>query len=72
MLLHINGKFKMGNLKSSLICRNFFLKRHSLSIPRCTSSYEANLTVSVSVEVFIPSPNGVDATNDITKHIIIW
>ena len=41
MLLHINGKFTMGKLKSSLYLKSFVLYRPSLSISRCRSRYEA-------------------------------
>ena len=42
VLLHMNGKFTMGILK-----QGFVLNRHSISISRCTSKHEADLTISV-------------------------
>ena len=56
MLLHINGKFTMGKLKSSLLSYSFALNRPSLSISWCRSRYEAD--VSVSVVSFISSSMG--------------
>jgi len=47
MLLHINGKFTMGKLKSSLLSENFVLNHPSLSISGCMSMYQADLAVSV-------------------------
>jgi hypothetical protein len=47
MLLHINEKFTMGNLKSSLLSYSFFLNRSSLSISRCRSRHEADLAAPV-------------------------
>ena len=38
MLLHMNGKFTMGKLKSSLLSKNFVINRLSLSISRCRST----------------------------------
>jgi hypothetical protein len=55
MLLHMNGKFTMGKLKSSLLSLSFVFNRPSLSISRCRSRYEADL--SVSVVSFISSSN---------------
>jgi hypothetical protein len=46
LLLHINGKFTMGTVKSSLL--GFFLIRPSLSVSRCRSRYEADLAVDVA------------------------
>jgi hypothetical protein len=43
----MNGKFTMGKLKSSLLSYNFVLNRPSLSISRCRSRYEADVSVSV-------------------------
>jgi hypothetical protein len=37
ILLHINGKFTMGKLKSSLLSLSFALNPPSLSISRCRS-----------------------------------
>ena len=45
MLLHINRKFAMVKLKSSLLWYSFVLNRHSLPISRCRSRYEAELYV---------------------------
>jgi hypothetical protein len=45
MLLHINGKFTMETLKSSL--------NQLLSISRCRSRYEADIYVSVVVPINI-------------------
>ena len=56
MLLHINRKFTMGKLKSSLLLQSFVLNRPSLSISRCRSRYEADL--SVYVVFFISSSMG--------------
>jgi hypothetical protein len=47
LLLHINGKFTMEKLKSSLLSYSFILNHPSLSISRCRSRYEADLSVSV-------------------------
>ena len=56
ILLHINGKFTMRKLKSSLLSSNFVLNRPSLSISRCRSRYETDL--SVTVVFFISSSMG--------------
>ena len=47
MLLLVNGIFTMGKSKSSLLSYNFPLNWPSLSISRCSSSYEADIDVSV-------------------------
>jgi hypothetical protein len=47
IFLHINGKFKLGKLKSSLLSLSSVLNRHSTSISKCRSRYEADLAVSV-------------------------
>jgi len=47
MLLHINGRFIMGKLKSSLLSYSFVLNCSSKSIARCGSRYEADLSVSM-------------------------
>ena len=49
MLLLRNGKFTIGKLKSSLLSYSFVFNGPSLSISRCKSRYEADLTVSVSI-----------------------
>ena len=46
MLLHINGKFTVGILKSSILSCSFVLNRPSLLISRCSSGNEADLAVS--------------------------
>ena len=56
MLLHINGMFTMGKLKSSLYSQSFVLNRPSLSNSKCRSRYEADL--SVYVVSFISSSMG--------------
>ena len=56
MLLHINGKFTMGKLKSSLLSQSFVLNRPSMSISMYRIRYEADLYVSV--ESFISSSMG--------------
>jgi hypothetical protein len=40
MLLHINGEFAMGKLKSPLVSYSFVLNRSSLLISRCRSNIE--------------------------------
>ena len=47
VLLHINVKFTVENLKSSLVLSSIVLIRHSMSISRCWSRYEADISVSV-------------------------
>ena len=47
MLLHINGKFTMGKLKSSLLSYSLALNRSPISISRCMSMYDADLIVYV-------------------------
>ena len=47
MLLHINGNFTMGKLKSSLLSYRLVLNRLSLSTSRCRSRFAADLAVSV-------------------------
>ena len=47
MLLHINGKFTVGKLKSYCFIVESPFNRPSLSISRCRSRYEADLSVSV-------------------------
>ena len=47
MLLHINGKFTMGKLESSLLSQIIALNRPSLSISRCRSKKEEDLSVAV-------------------------
>jgi hypothetical protein len=56
MLLHIYGKFTMGKLKLSLLSESFVLIRHPLSMSRCRSRYEGDL--SVFVVSFISSSMG--------------
>jgi hypothetical protein len=68
MLLHINGKFTVGRLKSSLLSYSFVLIRSSLSISRCRSRYEADL--AVAVVSFISSSKGY-AINKIIKLRLI-
>jgi hypothetical protein len=67
MFPHIRGKFTMGKLKSSLLS-SFVLNRHSLSISRCRSRYEADL--SVSVVSFYFKRNGIDTINEITNYVV--
>jgi hypothetical protein len=43
ILLHINRKFTMGKAKYS----HFIFNMPSVSIPKCRSRYEADLTLSV-------------------------
>ena len=43
MLLHIDGKFTMGKLKSCLLSQCFALNRPSLSVFMCSLRYEADL-----------------------------
>ena len=45
--LAVIGKFTTGKLKSSLLSKSFVLNRPSLSISRCMSMYDADLSVSV-------------------------
>ena len=47
MLLHINGMFTMGKLKSSRLSYSFILNRPSRSISRYRLWYKADLTASV-------------------------
>jgi hypothetical protein len=48
MLLHeLSRKFQMGKLKSSLLWLCFVLNWASVSISRCNSGYEADLSGSV-------------------------
>jgi hypothetical protein len=47
MLLHINGKFTMGKLKSSLMSYSFVLDLLSLSMLRCRSRHKVELSVFV-------------------------
>jgi len=47
MLLHINGKFTMGKLESSLLSQIIVLNRPSLSISRCWSRKEEDLYLAV-------------------------
>ena len=69
ILLHINGKFTMGKLKVYILSYDFVLNRPSLSMSRCRSRYEAD--ISVSVVSFILGSIGIDAINKITKPRII-
>ena len=47
MFLHINGKFTIVKLKSSLLSQSLVFNRLSLSISRCKAKNEAALAVSV-------------------------
>ena len=47
MLLYLDEKYTMRKLKSSLLSQNFVFNRPSLSISRCRSRYEGDLSVSV-------------------------
>ena len=47
-LLHINRKFTMEILQSSLLPHSFALNRRSTSISRCKIRHEADLAVSVA------------------------
>ena len=48
-LLHINGKFTNGKLKSSLLPLTFSLDWPSLSISRCSTSYETHMSLVYSI-----------------------
>jgi hypothetical protein len=48
ILLHINRKFTMEILQSSLLSHSFALNRRSTSISRCKIRHEADLAVSVA------------------------
>jgi hypothetical protein len=43
MLIHINGKVTMGNLRESLLSKIFVPNRSSLSVLKCKSRYEAEI-----------------------------
>jgi hypothetical protein len=45
--IYINGKFTMRKLKSSLLSYTVVLNRSSLSISKCMSRNETDITVSV-------------------------
>ena len=47
MLLHINGKYTITKLKSSLFSKSVVLNRPLLSISSSRSRYEADISVSV-------------------------
>ena len=55
MLLHIDGKFTMENLMSSLLSWSFVLNKSSLSSNMCTSRYEADLAVYMVSVISSPS-----------------
>ena len=72
MLLHTNGKFRMGKFRSSLLSQCFVLIRPSLSMSRCRSRYEADIYIYIwgTVSLYFKL-NGLDAINKITKFWII-
>ena len=72
MLLHTNGKFRMGKFRSSLLSQCFVLIRPSLSMSRCRSRYEADIYIYIwgTVSLYLKL-NGLYAINKITKFWII-
>jgi hypothetical protein len=69
MLLHINGKFSMRKLKSSILSLGFVLKRPSLSISRCIYQGMKNLAVSV-VSLILSSMGQIRSTKSSNVELL--